>query len=70
MANLFVINSSSARKDFISRVLVEEAVARLTEANSDAVVVRRGLDAAPVPHLRSDGWVDCDHVSGLVDVAA
>jgi FMN-dependent NADH-azoreductase len=54
MANLLVINSSSEREGSISRVLVEEAVARLTEANPDAVVVRRDLGASPVPHLAAD----------------
>jgi FMN-dependent NADH-azoreductase len=51
MANLLVINSSSAREHSISRVLVEEAVARLTEASPEAVIVRRDLGVEPVPHL-------------------
>jgi FMN-dependent NADH-azoreductase len=54
MANLLVINSSSARENSISRILVEETVARLTEASPEAVVVRRDLGVGPVPHLSAD----------------
>ena len=54
MKNLLVINSSAAREDSVSRVLVEEAAARLVQANPAAPVVRRDLGVDPVPHLAVD----------------
>jgi FMN-dependent NADH-azoreductase len=54
MANLLVINSSSAREESISRALAEEAAARLMEANPDAVVVHRDLGAGPGSSLAAD----------------
>ncbi|SEF10349.1 FMN-dependent NADH-azoreductase [Rhizobiales bacterium GAS191] len=54
MANLLVINSSAAREDSISRVLVHEAVLRLMKANPGAVVVRRDFGGDPIPHLAAD----------------
>jgi len=51
MKSLLVINSSAAREESVSRVLVEAAAARLLEANPDATVTRRDLGANPVPHL-------------------
>lgn len=54
MKNLLVINSSAAREDSVSRVLVEEAAARLLQANPAAIVVRRDLGVDPVPHLAVD----------------
>src|SRR5216683_1867090 len=54
MANLLAINSSAAREDSTSRVLVEEAVARRMEVNPGVVVVRRDLCADPIPHLAAD----------------
>ena len=49
--NVLVINSSAAREGSVSRILVEEAVARLQEANPLATIVRRDLGETPVPHL-------------------
>jgi len=54
MQSLLVINSSAAREGSVSRTLVEEAVARLLEANPFSRVVRRDLGANPVPHLSVD----------------
>jgi len=54
MNNLLVINSSAAREDSVSRVLVEEAAARLVQANPATTVVRRDLGVNPVPHLAVD----------------
>jgi FMN-dependent NADH-azoreductase len=52
MKSVLVINSSAAREGSVSRVLVEEAVARILDANPFAKVVRRDLGETPVPHLR------------------
>ena len=49
--NVLVINSSAAREGSVSRILVEEVVARLQEANPLATIVRRDLGETPVPHL-------------------
>jgi FMN-dependent NADH-azoreductase len=49
--NVLVINSSAAREGSVSRILVEETVARLQEANPRAAIVRRDLGETPVPHL-------------------
>lgn len=54
MKSLLVINSSAAREGSVSRTLVEEAVARLLEADPLAKVVRRDVGAEPVPHLTVD----------------
>ena len=54
MNNLLVIISSAAREDSVSRVLVEEAAARLVQANPATTVVRRDLGVNPVPHLAVD----------------
>jgi FMN-dependent NADH-azoreductase len=54
MKSLLVINSSAAREGSVSRLLVEETVARLLEANPYAPVVRRDLGDTPVPHLTVD----------------
>jgi FMN-dependent NADH-azoreductase len=51
MKSLLVINSSAAREGSVSRLLVEETVARLLETNPYAQVVRRDLGDTPVPHL-------------------
>ena len=51
MKSLLVINSSAAREGSVSRTLVEDAVAQLTETNPFADVVRRDLGENPVPHL-------------------
>lgn len=49
--NVLVINSSAAREGSVSRILVEEAVARIQEANPLSAIVRRDLGETPVPHL-------------------
>ncbi len=54
MKSVLVINSSAAREGSVSRLLVEETVARLLEANPFAQVVRRDLGDSPVPHLTTD----------------
>ena len=54
MKSLLVINSSAAREGSVSRMLVEETVERLLEANPHAAVVHRDLGEAPVPHLSAD----------------
>ena len=51
MKSVLVINSSAAREGSVSRALVEEAVARILDANPFASVVRRDLGETPVPHL-------------------
>jgi FMN-dependent NADH-azoreductase len=51
MQSVLVINSSAAREGSVSRVLVEETVARILDANPFATVVRRDLGETPVPHL-------------------
>jgi FMN-dependent NADH-azoreductase len=51
MQSVLVINSSAAREGSVSRVLVEETVARILDANPFAKVVRRDLGETPVPHL-------------------
>jgi FMN-dependent NADH-azoreductase len=51
MTKLLAIDSSASSADSISRILVDEAVARFKEANPSADVVRRDLGATPVPHL-------------------
>ena len=42
MANILVINSSAAREDSISRILVDEVVTRLTEAINRSADTRCG----------------------------
>jgi len=54
MKSLLVINSSVAREDSVSRVLVEDTVERLLAADPRAAVVRRDLGRSPVPHLSVD----------------
>jgi len=54
MNSLLVINTSAAREGSVSRVLVEETVAKLGQAHPAASVVRRDLGANPVPHLSVD----------------
>ena len=51
MNNILVLNSSAAREGSVSRILVEEAVARLQESHPLATIVRRDLGETPVPHL-------------------
>jgi FMN-dependent NADH-azoreductase len=53
MANILVINSSAAQRESVSRILVNSTVDLLLDANPGAVVVRRDLGAAPMPHLTS-----------------
>lgn len=54
MKSLLVINSSVAGEASVSRLLVNETVERLLEANPGAAVVHRDLGANPVPHLATD----------------
>jgi FMN-dependent NADH-azoreductase len=51
MKSVLVINSSAAREGSVSRILVEEAIARILDANPFATVMRRDLGESPVPHL-------------------
>jgi len=51
MSNILVIQSSISGQQSVSRALVNEAVARLLEANPGARVVLRDLGSHPVPHL-------------------
>jgi FMN-dependent NADH-azoreductase len=54
MKSVLVINSSAAREESVSRMLVDETVARLREANPFAEIARRDLGEHPVPHLTTD----------------
>jgi FMN-dependent NADH-azoreductase len=51
MSNILVLNSSVLGHGSVSRALVEEAVARLSDVDPGAAIVHRDLGAAPVPHL-------------------
>src|SRR5260221_4117786 len=51
MSTILVLNSSVSGDTSVSRILVEEAVSRLLEAEPGATVVQRDLGAAPIPHL-------------------
>jgi FMN-dependent NADH-azoreductase len=51
MSNILVLNSSVLGHASVSRVLVDEAVARLTGVDPGATIVHRDLGAAPMPHL-------------------
>ena len=51
MSTILVLNSSVSGHTSVSRILVEEAVSRLLEAEPGATVVHRDLGAAPIPHL-------------------
>jgi FMN-dependent NADH-azoreductase len=51
MSTILVLNSSVSGVTSVSRILVEEAVSRLLEAEPGATVVHRDLGAAPIPHL-------------------
>jgi len=53
MAQILVLNSSPAGDQSVSRLLVQDAVARLTAADPGATVVERNLADVPVPHLIS-----------------
>jgi len=54
MATVLVLNSSATGEASVSRLLVQEAVARLTDEDPDLRVVTRDLGANPVPHLTLD----------------
>ncbi len=54
MKSLLVINSSAAREDSVSRVLVQETVERLLAEHPEATVKSRDLGRDPVPHLSVD----------------
>jgi FMN-dependent NADH-azoreductase len=51
MSNILVLNSSVLGHASVSRVLVEEAVTRLTNIDPGATIVHRDLGAASIPHL-------------------
>jgi FMN-dependent NADH-azoreductase len=51
MSTILFLNSSVSSHTSVSRILVEEAVSRLLEAEPGATVVHRDLGAAPIPHL-------------------
>jgi FMN-dependent NADH-azoreductase len=51
MSNILVLNSSVSGHASVSRVLVDEAVARLTDLDPGATIVHRDLGADPIPHL-------------------
>jgi len=51
VAHILVINSSITGENSVSRLLVEEAVQRLSEAHPGAVITERDVGAAPMPHL-------------------
>jgi FMN-dependent NADH-azoreductase len=51
MSTILVLNSSVSSHTSVSRILVEEAVSSLLEAEPGATVVHRDLGAAPIPHL-------------------
>jgi hypothetical protein len=51
MSTILVLNSSVSGVTSVSRILVEEAVSRLLEAEPGATVVHRDLGAVPIPHL-------------------
>jgi FMN-dependent NADH-azoreductase len=51
MSNILVLNSSVLGHASVSRVLVEEEVARLTGVDPGATIVHRDLGAAPIPRL-------------------
>jgi FMN-dependent NADH-azoreductase len=54
MKSLLVINSSAAREDSVSRLLVRETVERLLAEHPEATAVSRDLGRDPVPHLSVD----------------
>jgi FMN-dependent NADH-azoreductase len=51
MANILVLNSSVLGEGSASRILVEEAVKRLLQANPGATAIHRDLGTEPIPHL-------------------
>ena len=51
MSTILVLNSSVSGVTSVSRILVEEAVSRLLEAEPGATMVHRDLGAVPIPHL-------------------
>jgi FMN-dependent NADH-azoreductase len=51
MSNILVLNSSVLGHASVSRLLVDEAVTRLTGVDPGAAIVHRDLGAAPMPHL-------------------
>src|SRR5882757_5639764 len=51
VANILVLNSSVLGNGSVSKILAEEAIHRLLEANPGATVEERDLGTAPIPHL-------------------
>jgi hypothetical protein len=54
MAEIPVLDGSTTRYDPFYRLLVEQAMTRLTQADPRAVTVRRDFGADPVPCLVGD----------------
>ena len=54
MNNILVLNSSVSREDSVSRVLIDEALIRLQDADPQAAVIHRDLGTDPIPHLTTD----------------
>ncbi|PKM19579.1 MAG: FMN-dependent NADH-azoreductase [Gammaproteobacteria bacterium HGW-Gammaproteobacteria-15] len=53
MNHILVINSSLSGDTSVSRILVDNAVQRLTAVNPNAVVTYRDVGDTPIPHLTS-----------------
>ena len=54
MENILVLNSSVNREESVSRILIDEALTQLLDADAKAAVIHRDLGANPVPHLTTD----------------
>lgn len=54
MSNVLVINSSAALEGSVSKLLVDDAVARLRLRDPQMTLVSRDLGHAPIPHLTPD----------------
>jgi FMN-dependent NADH-azoreductase len=51
MMTILVLNSSVSGDQSVSRVLIDEAVRNLSNANPGATVIHRDLGTNPIPHL-------------------
>ncbi len=51
MMTILVLNSSVSGDQSVSRVLIDEAVRNLSNANPGATVIQRDLGTNPIPHL-------------------
>ena len=54
MSNILVLNSSLSGEASVSRLLVADAVAELTQRHPGATLVFRDLASDPIPHLTPD----------------